>query len=156
MGYTHCNSLNCVIPRRCEMSEDEQNPLARLLIVDDQPSIRFSMSHVMAKVGYDVRSAEDGPSALIAIQNQTPEILLCDLSMPGMSGFELLSQVRMKFPTIRTIAMSGAFRGGEAPSGFAADGFYQKGGSIDSLLSLLSDLRNRNSAGPNQATRGLE
>ena len=138
------------------MSEDEQNPVARLLIVDDEPSIRFSMSHVMAKVGYDVRSAEDGPSALVAIQDQTPQILVCDLSMPGMSGFELLSQVRMKFPAIRTVAMSGAFREGETPAGVAADGFYQKGGSIDSLLSLLSDLRNRNSAGPNQATRGPE
>src|SRR5580658_11019572 len=103
------------------MSYENQRCLARLLIVDDEPSIRFSLSCVLAEIGYDVRSAEDGFSALLEIRNEVPEILLSDLNMPGMSGFELLSQVRRQFPAIQTIAMSGAFHGDEVPSGVAAD-----------------------------------
>ncbi len=111
--------------------------LATLLIVDDEPAIRASISQVLTEVGYRVRSAEDGFSALREIRNEVPELLLSDLNMPGMSGFELLSVVRRRFPAIRTIAMSGAFCGNEVPSGVAADKFYQKGSSIVALLRIL-------------------
>jgi len=57
-----------------------------------------------------------------------------------MSGFELLSVVRRRFPAIRTIAMSGSFSGDEVPSGVAADGFYQKGSSIVALLRIMETL----------------
>jgi CheY-like chemotaxis protein len=113
---------------------------ARLLIVDDEPSIRMSMSLVLAEIGYPVRSAADGFSALLQIRQEVPDILLSDLNMPGMSGFELLSVVRRRYPAIRVIAMSGAFSGDEVPSGVAADDFYQKGSSIGSLLRIVESL----------------
>jgi CheY-like chemotaxis protein len=109
----------------------------RLLIVDDEASIRASLSSVLTELGYCVRTAEDGFSALAEIRKEIPDILLSDLNMPRMSGFELLSVVRRRFPTIRAIAMSGAFSGNEVPSGVAADGFYQKGSSMSSLLRLM-------------------
>ena len=109
----------------------------KLLIVDDEPSIRSSMSAVLAELGYEVRSAEDGYSALREMCREIPEIVLSDLNMPGMSGFELLFEVRHRFPEIHTIAMSGSFSGDEVPSGVAADAFYQKGSSMGSLLRLL-------------------
>jgi CheY-like chemotaxis protein len=109
----------------------------RLLIVDDEPSIRTSLSSVLTELGYCVRTAEDGFSALAEIRKEIPDILLSDLNMPRMSGFELLSVVRRRFPSIRSIAMSGAFTGHEVPSGVAADGFYQKGSSMSSLLRLM-------------------
>ena len=84
---------------------------ASLLIVDDEPSIRESLSFVLTEVGYSVRATEDGFSALIEIQKEIPDIILSDLNMPGMSGFELLSVVRRRFPAIPMIAMSGAFSG---------------------------------------------
>jgi CheY-like chemotaxis protein len=110
----------------------------KLLIVDDEPEIRTSMSLLLAEIGYQVRSAEDGPSALRQIREESPEILLSDLNMPGMSGFELLSVVRRRFPAILVIAMSGSFSGNEVPSGVAADAFYQKGSSALALLQLLT------------------
>jgi DNA-binding NtrC family response regulator len=111
-----------------------------LLIVDDEPMIRTSISQVLTEVGYSVRSAENGITALREIQTEVPELLLSDLNMPGMSGFELLSFVRHHFPAVRTIAMSGAFSGDEVPSGVAADAFYQKGSSIVALLRIMETL----------------
>jgi len=113
---------------------------ARLLIVDDEASVRTSMSLVLCEFGYAVRSAHDGFSALAELRREIPGVLLSDLNMPGMSGFELLSVVRRRFPSIQTIAMSGAFSGDEVPSGVAADAFYQKGSSLASLLRVLGTL----------------
>jgi CheY-like chemotaxis protein len=135
------------------MSNGKQSCLARLLIVDDEPSIRYSLTCVLTEIGYDVRSAEDGFSALLEIRNEMPEILLSDLNMPGMSGFELLSEVRRQFPSIQTIAMSGAFQGDEVPSGIAADGFYQKGSSMGSLLRLMGGLHRRDGISSKQPVR---
>lgn len=117
------------------------NTRTRLLIVDDEPSIRTSMSLVLAEIGYSVRSAENGFSALREIRQEMPDILLSDLNMPGMSGFELLSLVGRRFPAIQTIAMSGAFSGNEVPSGVAADAFYQKGSSMGALLQIIENLQ---------------
>ena len=118
-------------------------PLAndRLLIVDDKKLIRTSLSLELTEMGYSVRSAQDGFSALYELREEIPDILLSDLNMPGMSGFELLRVVRRRFPTIQVIAMSGAFSGDEVPSGVAADAFYQKGSSMGALLRIIESLR---------------
>jgi len=125
------------------MSDRKQSCLAKLLIVDDEPSIRYSLTCVLTEIGYEVRSAADGNSAMLEIRKEAPELLLSDLHMPGMSGFELLSEVRRQFPAIQTVAMSGAFSGDEVPSGVAADGFYQKGSSMGSLLRIMGSLPRR-------------
>ena len=79
---------------------------------------------------------------------ELPEILLADLNMPGMSGFELLSVVKLRFPAMLTVAMSGAFQGNEVPSGVLADAFYHKGSSMGSLLMILNSVHH---AGPRAA-----
>jgi CheY-like chemotaxis protein len=112
----------------------------RLLIVDDEPAIRSSLALILSEFGYRAEVAEDGFSALAEIKKEIPDILLSDLNMPGMSGFELLSVVRKRFPAMQTIAMSGAFSGNEVPSGVAAHRFYQKSSSIGSLLMILESL----------------
>jgi len=109
----------------------------KILVVDDKACIRSAMSIVLGEIGYDVRTAEDGCSALREIRQKSPEILLSDLNMPGMSGFELLTVVRRRFPEILVIAMSGAFSGSEVPSGIPADAFYQKGSSTSALLQII-------------------
>jgi CheY-like chemotaxis protein len=108
-----------------------------LLIVDDEESIRTSLSHVFTEFGHSVRSAADGFEALYEIRRKIPDILLSDLNMPGMSGFELLSVVRRRFPAIRVIAASGALSGDEALSCVAADAFYRKGGGLGELLKAM-------------------
>jgi CheY-like chemotaxis protein len=113
---------------------------ATLLVVDDEASIRLSLSQALIEIGYNVRCAEDGFSALRELRSAVPDLLLSDLNMPGISGFELLSEVRRSFPEIRTIAMSGSFFGNEVPSGVAADAYYQKGSSLLALIRIMKSL----------------
>src|ERR1700677_1098185 len=110
---------------------------ATMLIVDDEPSTRTLLSQILGGLGHRVRAAEDGFSALEQIRAEVPDILLSDLNMPGMSGFELLSVVRRRMPSIYVIATSGAFSGGEVPHGIAADAFYEKATGLPSLLQLI-------------------
>ncbi len=112
----------------------------RILIADDKSSIRISLSAVLAEVGYQVRTAVDGFSALSEIRQEVPDILVSDLHMPGMSGFELLLVIRQRFPAIQVVAMSGAFLGDEVPSGIPADAFYQKGSSVTALFHIFGEL----------------
>ena len=81
-----------------------------ILIVEDEESVRTSLAMVLSGLGLRVRSASDGLAALIEMRHEAPDILLSDLNMPGMSGFELLSVVRRRFPAVLVIAMSGAFQ----------------------------------------------
>ena len=111
-----------------------------ILLVDDDPSLLFSLSQIFLQLGYSVECAKDGFSALAQIRHSTPDILISDLNMPGMSGFELLSVVRRRFPAIQTIAMSGAFSGDGLQHGVAADAFYQKGTGPGILVQLVKSL----------------
>jgi CheY-like chemotaxis protein len=113
----------------------------RLLIVDDEPSIRESLSFVLTEIGYLVRAAENGFTALLEMGHEIPDIILSDLNMPEMSGFEFLAVVRRQFPAIPVIAMSGAFSGHEVPSGVAADAFYPKGRGMGTLLQTIETLQ---------------
>ena len=134
------------------MQNEQQYPPAKLLIVDDDPSIRILLSEVLTEIGFSVRSAEDGFSALAGIRKDIPEILLSDLNMLDMSGFELLSVVHRRFPSISVIAMSAAFSGDEVPSGVAADAFYQKGCGVRSLLRIIGGLAQPKRLPANQQT----
>jgi CheY-like chemotaxis protein len=113
---------------------------ASLLVVDDQAPIRACLSELLTEHGYVVRLAPDGFSALAEIRKEIPDLILSDLNMPGMSGFELLSVVRRRFPSIRVIAMSGAFTAAEPPLNIAADAFYEKGTHPDFLLQMVGEI----------------
>jgi CheY-like chemotaxis protein len=122
------------------MRDETHNSSVQLLIVDDEPAVRDLLSHMLTKTGLSIRSAEDGFSALAEIRKDTPDIVLSDLNMPGMSGFELLTVIRRRFPAIGIIAMSGAFSGDEVPSGVIADAFYPKGSDIRCLMKIIGGL----------------
>jgi CheY-like chemotaxis protein len=114
------------------------DPEITLLVVDDDEPIRIAVCDLLGESGYRAQSAEDGFSALQAIRNNLPDIVLSDLYMPGMSGFEFLSVIRRRFPTIQVIAMSGVFSGEGIPPGVAADAFFEKSAGLESLLQIVA------------------
>jgi CheY-like chemotaxis protein len=110
---------------------------SHLLVVDDELALRQALSEVLTAGGYRVRLAEDGISALSEMERQLPELIVSDLNMPGMSGFEFLAIVRERFPAIPVVAMSAAFSGNNVPSGVAADAFYAKTSGISGMLQVI-------------------
>jgi CheY-like chemotaxis protein len=109
-----------------------------VLLVEDDGGLRVVLSAMLARTGYQVRTAWDGVSALLEIETGVPDIVVSDLNMPRMSGFELLSTVRAQFPSIPLIAMSGTFSGDRVPDGVVADAFYEKGAHPVCLMELVS------------------
>lgn len=111
-----------------------------VLVVDDDPSIRESLELLLCFAGYDVSTAQDGFTALLQLRRTLPEVIVSDLNMPRMSGYELLSVVRRRFPQIMTVAMSGDYQSDNLPSGVIADCFFPKGQSPKSLLATIAAL----------------
>ncbi|ADW68896.1 response regulator [Granulicella tundricola] len=126
-----------------------------VLLVEDDVALRTLFSIILARSGYAVRSAEDGFAALVEMRRDVPDILLSDLYMEGMSGFELLSVVRRRFPGIQVVAMSSAYSGVAVPDGIAADAFYAKGANPGALLDIVADVKELLSGAPSRENSGL-
>jgi CheY-like chemotaxis protein len=113
----------------------------QVLVVDDDPSVRDSVARLLMSAGYDVAAADDGLEALSQLNRVMPDVIVSDLNMPRMSGFDLLAVVRRCFPGIVTVAMSGAYRNSdELPPEVIADGFYAKGEHPENLFGTLTQL----------------
>jgi len=113
----------------------------RILVVEDDVTVRLTISKLLDEEGYEVSTANDGFDALLHLQQATPDLMLSDLNMPQMSGFELLSVVRRRFPEILVVAFSGAYDSSAIPNGVIADAFYAKGQeSAAQLLEIIANL----------------
>lgn len=112
-----------------------------ILVVEDDVSVRLTISKLLVDQGYEVSTASDGFDALLQLRDTVPDLILSDLNMPQMSGFELLSVVRRRFPEVLVVASSGAYDSSEIPNGVIADAFYAKG-QEDSfrLLKIIADV----------------
>lgn len=65
-----------------------------VLVVDDEPSNVALLSRHMRRLGYDVLTASDGPGALAALEQRRPDIVLLDVDMPGLNGFEVCRRIK--------------------------------------------------------------
>ena len=124
---------------------------ARVLFVDDDPSLRELFQASFRAAGYGVSVAKDGFDALAQMREAVlPDLILTDLKMPNMSGFEFLSVVRRRFPQIPTIAISGEFEpaAGQTlsvvvdatPMGVLADALLVKPVEFKELLAKMTEL----------------
>ena len=68
--------------------------LIKVLVVDDEPSILMSLEFLMKKEGYQVFIARDGSEALDIIEQETPAIIILDIMMPNVDGYEVCSYVK--------------------------------------------------------------
>ncbi|WP_337172452.1 response regulator transcription factor [Gemmatimonas aurantiaca] len=66
----------------------------RILVVDDEPEIVALVAYHLAKAGYRVATAASGPDALEVARRERPSLIVLDLMLPGMSGFDVLEQLR--------------------------------------------------------------
>jgi two-component system OmpR family response regulator len=71
-----------------------QEPEARLVVVDDEPNIRELLSASLRFAGFDVATAGTGEEALAAVERHRPDLLVLDVMMPGMDGFDVVRRLR--------------------------------------------------------------
>lgn len=121
----------------------------RVLIVDDCESLLSATAAALSREGYVVETAHDGFEALMLLRGSQPEVLISDLKLPNMSGFELLAVVRKRFPAIGVIAMSAEFSAAGMPEGVLADRFVMKGENC--TFELVETVRELMSVSPVRA-----
>jgi len=82
-------------------------PPLRIVLADDQPVMLEALREFLEEAGYRVVAcATDGPGALECVAKSRPDLLLTDLRMPGLTGLEVASELRIRFPQIPVIILS--------------------------------------------------
>jgi two-component system phosphate regulon response regulator PhoB len=76
----------------------------RILVVDDEPDITALVAYHLARAGYRVSTATTGPDALRAAREERPDIVVLDLMLPGVSGYEVLRELRQR-PETREVGV---------------------------------------------------
>ncbi len=71
----------------------------RILVVDDEPDITALVAYHLAKAGFRVSTAGNGPDALKAAREERPDIVILDLMLPGVSGYDVLAELRKREET---------------------------------------------------------
>ncbi|MGO9376555.1 MAG: response regulator, partial [Syntrophobacteraceae bacterium] len=89
---------------RCEIKVDS---MQTILVVDDERVIREGCRRLLAPEGYEVLTAENGKEALDLLSTQSPDLILCDLVMPVMGALEVLEEVRVNYPDLPLIIITG-------------------------------------------------
>ncbi len=102
----------------------------RVLVVDDEPNIRLSLEFLMRKAGYEVTGVDDGEAALEAVKNSVPDLMLLDVTLPKLSGYEVCEAVRAnpEWKGVRILMLTARGRDIEREKGLAlgADDYVTK------------------------------
>lgn len=113
----------------------------RILFVDDEEGLRDMAKAILESQGYEVLCAKDGFEGLSALEETLPDLIISDLQMPNMDGFEFLTVVRGRFPHLPVIVMSGAFSVAHVPASVMADAYFEKSQyTPDQLIARVADL----------------
>jgi DNA-binding response OmpR family regulator len=117
----------------------------RILVVEDDPSLRETLAEVLADDGHDVRVAEDGEAALAAIDEWIPELIVLDLMMPRMDGYAFRRAQRAHAGTVETkiLLLSAAHQVEAAAEELQADAWLVKPFGLYDVLGSVEDLLGR-------------
>ena len=114
----------------------------KILIADDEPNIVVSLEFLMRQKGYDVKVATNGEDALAAVGEFAPDLILLDVMMPRLSGYDVCQKVRENpaWAGIRIIMLSAKGRDVEVNKGLAvgADAYVTKPFSTKDLVEQVA------------------
>jgi two-component system, OmpR family, KDP operon response regulator KdpE len=126
----------------------------RVLVVDDEPQIRRVLRLALDSQGFDLRVAADGESALDTMRDWPPDLVITDLSMPGVDGLELCRRIREKSAVpIIVLSVKGEERSKVAALDAGADDYVTKPFGMDELLARVRAVFRRAPAGSADASR---
>ena len=116
----------------------------KILIADDEPNIVVSLEFLMKQKGYVVKTVNNGEEALSAVSAFGPDLILLDVMMPRMSGYDVCQKIRENpaWAAIRIVMLSAKGRDIEVTKGIAvgADAYVTKPFSTKDLIAKVQEL----------------
>ncbi len=122
-----------------------------ILIVDDEPDIRAFLEDLLTAQGYRCESADSGPAALSRLGTTSPDLVLLDIMMPGMSGLEVLRQIKERPDVAPRVVMISCLTHPNTTLRAldeGADHFVVKPFRVHELLQTLDQVLERGAATP--------
>ncbi|HCY61596.1 MAG TPA: two-component system response regulator [Oxalobacteraceae bacterium] len=117
---------------------------SKILIVDDEPNIVLSLEFLMLQSGYEVAIASNGAEALEKMENFQPDLVLLDVMLPQINGFELCQKIRdnSAWDRVKVMMLSAKGRESEVSKGLAlgADAYVTKPFSTRDLVRQVARL----------------
>ena len=116
----------------------------KILIVDDEPNIIVPLEFLMKQNNYDVLTADTGEKALDLISTWKPDLILLDIMLPGMDGYEVCQKIRQekKFNQTKIVFLSAMARSIDIAKGMglAADDYITKPFATDYVVNKIKEL----------------
>jgi DNA-binding response OmpR family regulator len=116
----------------------------RILIVDDEPNIVISLEYLMKREGFAVETAGDGEAALKVMAERAPDLVILDVMLPKMNGFEVCQQIRAspEWRGMRILMLTARGRDREIAKGLGlgADAYVSKPFSTSDLVAQVKQL----------------
>jgi len=116
----------------------------RILIVDDEPNIVLSLEYLLKRTGYETAVAPDGEAALAALAERTPDLVVLDVMLPKLNGFELCERIRAdpRWSGTKVLMLTARGRDTEVARGLrlGADAYVTKPFSTKDLMARIDEL----------------
>ncbi|MDO8879692.1 MAG: response regulator [Coriobacteriia bacterium] len=117
---------------------------ARILLVEDNPQNRYLMTFLLEKNGYTVDVAEDGEQALDMLESSTPDLILMDMQLPKVDGYEATGRIKAdeRLRSIPLVALTAHSMKGDRAKAIDAgcDAYVTKPVDADEILALIERL----------------
>lgn len=119
----------------------------KAIVVDDDQKTIILVETILAPMGYDVLTAEEGKKALAMVRAEKPDLFICDLLLPGIHGVELVNMIKAdpELEQVKVIAISAVYRQANYRMGFdcRADAFIEKPFGMDELERLVQKVEKK-------------
>ena len=100
-------TVSRVLGERGKEERPEEKKELRILVVDDDPEVLNLLSDFLTKKGYKISLASNGEESLSKVKSEKPHMVLLDIKMPGMDGFEVLRKIKEDEPSLSVIMITG-------------------------------------------------
>jgi DNA-binding NarL/FixJ family response regulator len=124
--------------------------VGRVLLVDDEPGLREAVQAYLEDSGFEVRVASNATEGLELIQQETPDVLISDIMMPQVDGYQFLKQVRedVRFQTLPVVFLTARGMTSDRIQGYQAgcDAYLPKPFDPEELVAIVSNLIERQAA----------
>ncbi len=113
-------------------------PEARILVVDDERDILTFVREALTDEGYDVDTADSGEAALQTVTERRPDLIILDVNLPGVDGWEVLAQLRAAAgEQTPVVVMTGGYQAQDQALSSGAQGYLGKPFDLDDLYAVI-------------------